>query len=454
MKNIILSEIIDYNDLQTKLSAPKISKKRVRERVTCQLGLNSKKAFRFRPATAIPVFAVILLLTATIVAYGFSSGFRELLFENFGIVFVQTQEIGQSVSDNGVEMTVRGAARDASSVLLLVEFKKLDGTEFDTTADIRNLNLKTNDNSVVGPLVYSRQRFMSKDQKTLTYLINSQIESIEDSLTFDVLSDGLYLNKERKEENLDIDLNAIYVDQKDGLDKKMLTEDGRVFFEPLGLEYTLTGITFCDGAIVVEVNMPQSSYSVMDDSKSFELSYLLNKKTGKKYVVSSVENYPSPESNPEKNLKKKYFFDGVGVEDLGDLALFYSYNSAEELDGKWNAKVKMDKNNSNIVLRDIQNEILIGNSNLEMAELHCSLVGLTIEGTVEAISSDQEQVQHDFIELEPAFLLKNKETIPLVFRGTEVWDNNKLVAFYGANQPVQTDQIEAICLGKTTISVE
>ena len=93
MKNIILSEIIDYNDLQTKLSAPKISKKRVRERVTCQLGLNSKKAFRFRPATAIPVFAVILLLTATIVAYGFSSGFRELLFENFGIVFVQTQEI-------------------------------------------------------------------------------------------------------------------------------------------------------------------------------------------------------------------------------------------------------------------------------------------------------------------------------------------------------------------------
>lgn len=42
MKNIILSEIIDYNDLQTKLSDPKISKKRVRERVTSQLGLNSK----------------------------------------------------------------------------------------------------------------------------------------------------------------------------------------------------------------------------------------------------------------------------------------------------------------------------------------------------------------------------------------------------------------------------
>lgn len=454
MKDIILSEIIDHNDLQTRMPAPQISKKRVRESVINQLGLSRKKAFCFRPAAVIPVFAVILLLTATIAVYGFSAGFREFLFENFGISFIQTQELSQTITDHGVEMTVTGAARDDSSVLLLVKFQKTDGTKFDTTADIRNLDIKTDDISADGPLIYSRQRFLSEDKKTLTYLISSQVESTEDILVLDVLSDGLDQNKERKEKKCEIDLNALYVGRKEELNKKMLTADGSVFFESLGQNYTLTGITFRDGDMIVEVNIPQSSYSVMDDSKEFELTCLLDEKTGKKYVASSVENYPSPESSPKKTVKKKYFFDGINKEKLGDLALFYSYNSAEELDGQWNAKIKMDKNNDDITLGEIQNKLSIGKTNLETAEIHCSLVGLTIEGTVEENHNDQEQVQRDFMKLQPAFLLKNKERVSLVYRGTSVGDNNKLIAFYEASEPIQTNQIKEVHLGATTLTVE
>lgn len=325
--------------------------------------------------------ALCALIGGTVGAISVSETLQEFFSESLELVLPDTQEINQSMSQNGVTMTVKTAVADNTGGLVVIQLTKDDGSAFEPGSELKEFHI---DVASGGSRGYWHEWELSEDNKVLTYIASL-------TTTQNIAGEGMCIKGTdvvivtQVEEEVSIDLSTGYV-QESKENKTQENIGGELFKEEESLgDRTMIGISlghpysdlmiskygFVNGRFFIETKDTYREGSI------WQMLRLVDTRTGK--TVGSDGGQEQYTSDHPVRVGVDWY-DEIKESDLPYIKPVIMYNTYESVvEGDWAVDFILKENKNVKTWRGKQKIELDGNV-LELTNVELSLLGGKLDG--------------------------------------------------------------------------
>ncbi|MGL4345190.1 MAG: hypothetical protein ACRCTE_08340, partial [Cellulosilyticaceae bacterium] len=320
------------------------------------------------------IAAILLLLTFSVMgAISISPTLQDFFGDRLNLILPSVQGINQSVSQNGVTMTVETALASNSGALIVVHLTKDDQTPFAPNSQIKNFNLSNTSSS--GGSSWSHAWELSEDHMILTYVANLRCDGSTVGTSVTIKAEDIVIVSPH-EMQLPIDLSAIAntdlsPDTPGIFTKDKLTPAGIPLEHPES-DITLSGASYKHNTL--QLTFENTTGNITD------LTDLRNTMTQE---ILEDDGYNGQTSSISPVSLHTFTYPNITPEVLDDLALFNLYNTYDlQQEGQWETtftlqadkQVKGNKKNFKTQLDE--------DTSLQITDIELSALGGKINGNL------------------------------------------------------------------------
>ncbi|MGL5677476.1 MAG: DUF4179 domain-containing protein [Cellulosilyticaceae bacterium] len=308
--------------------------------------------------------AAALLITGTVFAQPMQQFFEYYIGDD-GVVppSENIQVVGQSVTENGITMTIQEAYTTKEKVMLVLDFTKVNEETFDEADEVGYIRNHMNTIRPYGGA--SCTKYLSEDQKTLTYIVVDQSTSsqmLEGNAPY-YLEVGNIVQRKDGSQIAPINLQKIYdethsvveIDQdkewQDQLDtiykafkeQKPTQTVGQVLVPQIP-EITLEGMVSIEGKsfFITKQPMDKKAYDSYGVSESGMGIYFTYTSTGMPLDDGTGHSYYSEEEQAEIRFRVCEPFDRDKIKNITSRAMYTKVDKVLEAEWKQEIMLKPD----------------------------------------------------------------------------------------------------------------
>lgn len=393
---------------------------------------------KFVKRVIIPLVAAALLMGITVVAVGSSETLMQIFGEAFPMIQSESQDIGKSMTVDGMTFTAEGAVIDNKSGLFVVSFIKEDGTSFEEGTEVEDIRLEMEKRGGMGS---SRETKLSEDGKKLVCVIDMSGDRklYGQDITLRAKSPGKWLSGEEKTEaNLyeaykQSELNRVEQATRQNNKESEGSSDEWEYTGSRGIkipliqeipQLTLDNIEWVDEELRITTSYPDPT-----GEEELMLSIdLVDRRTGQE--VTSNGGRGSWKADEGISIRYERFL-GIQEEDLAHLEMKIGYEYFVPItNSEWKIEFKLDKNN-NIRTQKTNTRIKTNTQEVTIKEVELSTLGVKIEGIKHTRNSDY---------LEAYLQMKDGSIVNLWPTGMSTSFPNKIIEHF---QVAQDDSMES-----------